>query len=550
MWIKRIGVALAAIGITAWMAGCNGTHPKPGAKTGESGLETVARVHWMGKKNLASNPTATNLMSIWNLPESARLEAQTVGKLSRLPLRLFHKGSTNEAHSSSHALLVQPLIQDIVEHESHFEAARSGAEIIDAALAVKVGSRRAEFWMTNLTQALNHLTGIQSASAKETRSWTLQKAGCSDNIQCAANGEWIILGVGTKTNPVFGTLNRNLKSKPTGVTLRNSKAAKEGAFLDCYLSRPLLAKLVKINRQVTKDLPAVELKLISTKQGVRTVARIEFEHVLDLQFPEWNVPTNLVHDPLTSFVAARGFGSWVSSWPLLKKAGLTSPNQGFMWGLGSIPFLTYAAAPTEGRSITISQLSDLLIAELAPVVAQKRLGKIETNPGIEGASLTGFPFLRPRVEAMSLPEGEFLFAGFAPLVTTNLPAPIELLQELQFDPKLIYYQWEVTAAQVEPWVYLSQLFRVFGFRTQVPASSAAMTWLKAATPRMGNCVTRASVVKANEITLARSSAIGLNALELQLLTDWLEAESFPCGLYSLETKGQIDQHKARVTPGL
>src|SRR5438874_7029306 len=42
----------------------------------------VTRIHWLGKKRIAAETNAAGFMKIWNLPESARLEAQTLDKLS------------------------------------------------------------------------------------------------------------------------------------------------------------------------------------------------------------------------------------------------------------------------------------------------------------------------------------------------------------------------------------------------------------------------------------------------------------------------------------
>ena len=55
-----------------------GCKKSPPADTGN----VVARIHWLGKKKLASDRTAARLMTIWNLPESANLEAQTLDKLA------------------------------------------------------------------------------------------------------------------------------------------------------------------------------------------------------------------------------------------------------------------------------------------------------------------------------------------------------------------------------------------------------------------------------------------------------------------------------------
>src|SRR5436309_1057864 len=69
-------------------AGCKKSSPADETRTqttaSPSSLETspVARIHWLGKKRIAAGPYATGFMKIWNPPESAKVEAQTLDKLS------------------------------------------------------------------------------------------------------------------------------------------------------------------------------------------------------------------------------------------------------------------------------------------------------------------------------------------------------------------------------------------------------------------------------------------------------------------------------------
>src|SRR5882724_5216944 len=50
---------------------------------------TLSTIHWLGKKRIAAETNATGFMKIWNLPESAKVEAQTLDKLSTAPWRLL-----------------------------------------------------------------------------------------------------------------------------------------------------------------------------------------------------------------------------------------------------------------------------------------------------------------------------------------------------------------------------------------------------------------------------------------------------------------------------
>ena len=43
---------------------------------------TIARIHWLGKQGIAAQKTSSRFMSLWNMPEAARLENQTLDKLA------------------------------------------------------------------------------------------------------------------------------------------------------------------------------------------------------------------------------------------------------------------------------------------------------------------------------------------------------------------------------------------------------------------------------------------------------------------------------------
>src|SRR5579864_9808299 len=52
-------------------------------------MDTIVRVHWLGKKKLSADTNSAELMAIWKMPESAKLESQTLDKLSLAPWRLL-----------------------------------------------------------------------------------------------------------------------------------------------------------------------------------------------------------------------------------------------------------------------------------------------------------------------------------------------------------------------------------------------------------------------------------------------------------------------------
>jgi len=116
-----------------------GTNAAAPAKAGTPNVsQAIARLHWSGKKKLAADPNSAYLMTIWNLPESAKLEAQTLNKLAIAPwlATLSNPPSSGSAGSASPpaitnydeivaahpaASLLRPLLEDLLQEEWQME---------------------------------------------------------------------------------------------------------------------------------------------------------------------------------------------------------------------------------------------------------------------------------------------------------------------------------------------------------------------------------------------------------------------------------------------
>src|SRR5207237_2145698 len=139
---------------------------------------SLSRLHWLGKKRLVTETNAAAFMQIWNLPESARLEAQTLDKLSTAPWRLL-KGMTNGASSTNAqtpvgaSTLLRPLLEDLVQEESFLEIHGVTNHPAELALAIKLNEIRAELWRTNLAAVLESLTGAKSVPVKDRHGFQL-----------------------------------------------------------------------------------------------------------------------------------------------------------------------------------------------------------------------------------------------------------------------------------------------------------------------------------------------------------------------------------------
>ena len=128
--------------------------------------DTSARLHWLGKKRLAADTNAAYLKTIWDLPESVRLEAQTLDKFALAPWRSaltnYPQPITNYqavVAANPSASLLRPLVADLLEQESYLEIRQPTNQPPELALAIRLDQSRAGLWQTNLAAVLESTYG-------------------------------------------------------------------------------------------------------------------------------------------------------------------------------------------------------------------------------------------------------------------------------------------------------------------------------------------------------------------------------------------------------
>src|ERR1043166_8137834 len=151
---------VVALSLTA----CKKSSPPPErSKQPASASSNISRIHWLCKKRLATETNATGFMKIWALPESARLEAQTLDKLALalanvLPITNQPLPITNYTpFVTAASALWRPLLDDLVQEESYWEFSHGTNAPGQLVLAVKLGETRGQFWQTKLATAIQQL---------------------------------------------------------------------------------------------------------------------------------------------------------------------------------------------------------------------------------------------------------------------------------------------------------------------------------------------------------------------------------------------------------
>ena len=79
--------------------------------------------------------------------------------------------------------------------------------------------------------------------------------------------------------------------------------------MDAILRR--ISSALALGWSVPDTLARVFLALGGEQDHVRTQADLDFAEPLPLELEAWNIPTNLIHDPLIGFTAVRGIRPWL-----------------------------------------------------------------------------------------------------------------------------------------------------------------------------------------------------------------------------------------------
>jgi hypothetical protein len=547
--------------LCAMAAACGGCKkPSSSEQVGQppaSASPSTVRIHWLGKKRISAETNAVGFMKIWNLPESARLEAQTLDKLAlalgnQLPITNSSSPITNyNAYLGGLSAMVRPLLGDLLEEEFFFEMRNPTNQPWVLALAARLNETSAGLWQTNLAAAVQIFPGVRAT--QNVNGWQahiedlrplLKGLGSPpanpqpSRLELTRAGEWTIFSLaaeGQKSTTISNPLLAEIRSRIESSSVRAPfTASGTNLWLEAEMELAAVAPGFLGSVSLPQNLPRLAINLIGDGENVRTRGHLDFPKPIPYQAEPWNIPTNLMSQPLTSFTAIRGMAPWLSSlsaWNDLKIG--PPPNQLYVWALQA-PMQTYFAAPQPIASNQVSSLTTLVLEKGAAFFATNGISKFEKAPSFNGLKWGGVPAIAPFVQSFEAQSGSFIFGGLFPIETTNAPPSIALLAQFLGQTNLICYDWELGGLRSEGWYYLGQFFRFASFRQQMRAESAGLAWLKSVSEKLGNCGTTVTITAPNQLSLVRISRVGLTAFELHLLADWLEGPEFPHGLHSFQ----------------
>lgn len=528
-------------GILASTAGCGQSEsslPVRATAPYVPSADTIARVHWLGEERLGVAASSYNLMHLWSQPASAKLQAQTLDKLSNSP---WHLSAAEPAAANPAGALLRPLLADIVWNESYLEIHRPANQPVEFVFAIRLNAEHAGMWQTNLASVLESLTGAGSMASPGGRpGWTLKPPGTPNLIKLSRNGEWTIISEAPDDHALVDGVLNWIRLDPVPVLGEGTND-----WLEADLDLPRLAPLLPSAWHLPPDLPVISLAVNGDGAHVLTRCQLTFPQALPLQLEPWNFPANLLHDPLDSLTAVRGIRPCLASLKIWHDLPLdTPPDQLYLWALPGSPSQAYFAAPLPDASNEANHLTGYVLQKSNPWLAARGYVSFERLPDSDGVSWGNMPSIRPFFQSRNASQGGVIFGGLLPDTTpaTNTqdnlyerPSLTYLLDQISAQTNLVYFDWELTGSRIEPCLYLGQIARVVSRHVQLPLDAVSVDWLKAIKPKLGSSTTLITCTGTNQLSFIRQSTVGFTGAELQLLADWLESPQFPRGLYSLLT---------------
>ncbi len=485
------------------------------------------RWHYAGSGPLKSDPNAGSVREVFRLPESRRLMNSVLEGLAQAPERQIF--GTEAAAPPVRRRLLKAFLEGVLTYESFGEFNGTPGEHPNLSLGVRFPEKKLELWDRNLRRYLGTLGWKPpvSNSDSENIDWTATHPRPELLTRFVYQGEWLLFSVGPDTHSKLPEWNQQIKE---GIIPKRS----ERSALDL---RGDFRRLAKWLADLDLDLVTrFDLKFIPEDTTVRTEARFSIAQPVQAPLPSWEVPTKLIADPIVSFSGLRGLNPLIEKLPMsnpLRQEGL--PSQVFSWSRpsvvssNSIPiFPLYLAWPIPQAAIPVAPLTKQLPLLMGSGIMTSGSARLVSFPQRNETILQIMPgFIQPFIRGATNETHGVRVAGLFPLSPAFRSIPQGLIDQLESQENIVYYQWEITQNRIETYRVLAQFLAFLFQKPQSQSNRPGYRWLSAIESKMGNAVTIVRASKPNELRLNRKSHFGLTGLELNLLAQWIEAKAFP-----------------------
>ena len=516
--MRLLTVVLIASGL-AGNVGCR--KQESGETTGPAARdEVLVRYHFVGTTSLTDNTNASRFRELWNLPETRRLVEQTLQKLAHAP-RTLYGDSVTPAQDERGAALLRPMLDDLPRHESFVQVRGSADKTAEWTLLVKLPADRLKLWRANLRELMQvwQLGKAATNMVEGFAAWEVERTDAPALVRCVEAGPWLALGVGQRAMTAVHEALRRIKSGGRPIAVASNY------WLEAELNLPRLGAVLDF--PPTIQWPRAKCTVTGSGENLRSKARLIFPANVTGPLEPWQIPTNIINDPLISFTAVRGVSPWLKECAMLRQLGLNpAPNELFFWAQGQLTFQSYLAFPLKQAASQLERAANRAPSLLGTNWHDRGMGHIGWRTNTHEMVWT-LPYINPFLKPTDYQGTEFVFGGLFPPSPLTNPPPGELLSELATEPKLVYYDWEITQARLTSWRIMAQLFAMLADKPQLTTNTASLAWMMAVESKLGNTITEVTAESPVEWSVARKSHLGFTAVELVALTRWLESVAFP-----------------------
>jgi hypothetical protein len=479
----------------------------------QSSFNAAFQYHCAGGSSLAPHPQLPTLQKV--------LASRSTTNFLNLAGTRFAGYLTNCLQLGSNpasASLIEPLLSDVVTSESVGRFGGVSGNMSSFILALHLEASRAQLWQDNVGKIFGG-TGEEFASQEfKGRRWN---ADGSNAMWIIPARDWLLVGRGDDFSQRQTEYLSQIKAQGRPVP------AMEHNWLEADLA------LARLGGRFRLLQPAhIRITVAPDKDNLQVGARILTTEAIPWKSKPWRIPKDLIRGQVISFTAGQNVAAFLKMNPDLSHlAGNPLTNQFFCWALDQMPLLNYMAWPEAEASNVLAKLCTELPAKLNPELKKFNGTELIVQPKGDALILHNIRLFVPALQAVQGADGPFLFLSSFPRSSKAPPAPEGLLAQVEGHTNLVYYDWELTGRRLQEWGMLSKMIANRALPQNSHANDDAAVeneWLGGLGQLAGNTVSEMTHVAPNELSFVRKGPLGLTAVELVLLADWIcDANSGP-----------------------
>lgn len=509
-----------------WLAPCAAAVALPLLCNGGDEPEMlVLQYHFIGATPLAQNTNAASATKAFALKSTVTFANLALNRLAMSLGESLHFGT----NAKTNLLLLRPLLDDLLLSESMASVWGVSDRPLDFVLAVHLDTNRTQLWQQNL-KAINHGPGEELRV--ETFSGWQWNRGETNSFWMVPAQDWLVVGNGERLASVRSDYLQQIQKSG-----RPAPALEANCF-EADVDWPRLSNWVPLSDCPLK-LGRTQAVICPENGNLRMTCHVTYPQAIEWQPHPMHIPTNLVREPLTSFVTGQNVEPFLKSDETRLRYGLTPfSDQFYFWSMGEIAFQSYAVWPDKNPRNTMAALSTNAMDELNPKLQEIDKTQLIWRPKKRELVWMKLPLITPGMLPVPTNDGQFIAAALFSRTPGKGPVPPALWKQFQDRTNLVYYDWELTGPRLKHLLTLTQVLpilqmlgmgpRELDANDKSPAAQAVQyrldvqeKWLAGLTLYLGNTITEVTKTGPNELTVIRNSPFVFNSLELIVLSHLL-----------------------------